>query len=74
MTEALAGEEFYEGDNPLADNDDDDDDYSSEDNEEETQWERVGVSGLLYQLHNAQDGSFYKYNPLLISKVSASSS
>ena len=53
MKEALRNEEFYEGDNPLEDNDNDkgdneeltdDDEYSSEEDEEDTMWGKRGVS------------------------------
>ena len=50
MKEALQNEEFYEGDNPLEQNDDDkgdnqdsDDDYSSEEDDDDTHWGKRGV-------------------------------
>ena len=61
MKEALRNEEFYEGDNPLEDNDNDkgdneeltdDDEYSSEEDEEDTQWGKRGVSSSVSHYAN----------------------
>ena len=74
MKEALQNEEFYEGDNPLEQNDDDkgdnqdsDDDYSSEEDDDDTHWGKRGVSkerGCPIKLH-----TYSKLNPSFKSVV-----